>query len=218
MVVGPTDMPPHQTCKTQIPNLNSGHCRLHNMEATTPTTAPPTTTIPTFIQFPMDKVISYKPTSDLISYNWENTLDVLTHLLLHPDDRDELRNEACRRSPMLPHDYPLHHPLLHRLIKINSFDTDYQLVQRIKRWIIRNTVARDSEIPIVVRIEPLIIRDPFGLVQNREELRQTLLYKYPYPSEVTILPVGVRATHLHPPPVTNSRNAYQDSLAYSRDS
>ena len=80
----------------------------------------------------LDWVIDYTPSSELIGYNWTTPLDVLYHLLLHQNNRNQLRDEACRRSHGRPQTFKIRHHLLGPQLSINSFDTDYLFVSSIE--------------------------------------------------------------------------------------
>jgi hypothetical protein len=90
-----------------------------------------------FTEFPLSIIIPYSPSHSLIEYNWTSAEDILTHLLRHPYERGKLLDEAKTRSPDVPVTYRVRHPLLHRRLKINSFNTDYTFVKTIKFLIIK---------------------------------------------------------------------------------
>ena len=64
--------------------------------------------------FPLKLVIQYNPNSELVSYNWTGVLEVLTHLLLHPHDQNQLRTEACWCSPLHSQTFFIQHPQIGR--------------------------------------------------------------------------------------------------------
>ena len=74
---------------------------------------------------PIDVNIPYHPASELISYNWDSAQSVLTHLILHPEERHDLIHEAHQRSPHQPTNFTIQHPLLPSGLQVNSFDIDY---------------------------------------------------------------------------------------------
>ena len=147
-------------------------------------------------------VIVYTPTQDFSQENEQGFLAVLSYLLLHPEDRNELRDEACRRSPTISQDFYVWHPDFLISVTINSFDTDYSLVNRIREWIVRTEIHLGITDPprrlIAIPTDVLIIQDPFHLVENKSQLIQAIAPLYPYPCEVTILPTGCRIAQLAP--------------------
>ena len=73
----------------------------------------------------IDSIIHYQPASELISYNWQTAQDVLNYLILHPEDRYSLLQEAQKRSPQWPKLFFVIHPLLPHILQVNSFEKDH---------------------------------------------------------------------------------------------
>jgi hypothetical protein len=118
-----------------------------------------------FKEFPLSTIIPYSPSHSLIEYNWTTAEDVLTHLLRHPYKRGKLLDEAKTRSPDAPVTYRVWHPLLHRRLKINSFNTDYTFVKTIEFLIIKLERQKGIRNPalrqVIYHPPPFPAIDPF---------------------------------------------------------
>jgi hypothetical protein len=116
-------------------------------------------------EFPLSTIIPYSPSHSLIEFNWTTAEDVLTHLLRHPYERYKLLNEAKTRSPNAPVTYRVRHPLLHRRLKINSFNTDYTFVKTIELLIIKLERKKGIRNPplrqVIYHPPPFPALDPF---------------------------------------------------------
>jgi hypothetical protein len=137
------------------------------------------------------ETIPYHPTHGIEDLTWDSPLTVLTHLLLHPEERDKLRNQACRRSPNESQGYYVQHPQLgHRLI-VTSNDTDRQFTQTIESLLIimemERGVPRISPPFIVWHTQYILIRDPFNLVADPTTLAFVLRSSFDIPTKVLIL-------------------------------
>lgn len=97
------------------------------MSATTSTDIP----APTYRQYSLDNIITYSPSSSLISHNWQGARDVLEYLLLNPHERDALQREANNRSPYEPKTFYVQGYFLRRRLAITAHENDRRLVAAI---------------------------------------------------------------------------------------
>jgi hypothetical protein len=141
-------------------------------------------------------VITYYPGRGANSATWDSPLDVLTHLLLQPEDRDCLRNEASRISPYQDQTFFIVHPLLNRRLVVTSFDTDRQLARTIQTLHLVIAVEcgqLHSTLPFVIwHTQHVLIRDPFKLVVDPGKFARTLRLNYKNPIEILVLKNGDR--------------------------
>jgi hypothetical protein len=78
-----------------------------------------------------DNKLLFSPTNPLTCYNWQTPAQVLFHLISHPEEREELRQEAKRRTHLhtLPQIVQICHPLLPHGILIHPNITDMVLLR-----------------------------------------------------------------------------------------
>ena len=123
-------------------------------------------------------IIIYYPRASFPPTSLDSSLEVLSYLLLHPEDRTALRHEACRRSPTTSSDYYVWHICLDPsvVLTVNSYDTDQQLVTRIIRRVLEIEVQQgQTDGPhrrVLVPEGNCIVQDPFGLVEDMEQMEQ----------------------------------------------
>ena len=150
--------------------------------------------------FPLELIIQYNPNSELVSYNWTGALEVLTHLLLHPHDRNQLRTEARRRSPLHSKTLFVQHPRLTCILPLGSHDSDYLLVRTIKSQIItlqRNQGNYNPSMATVIQPPHLpFLLDPYNLLPHPHETSSNVGRFIPFPCEILILPEGPQITPL----------------------
>lgn len=142
--------------------------------------------------YPEELVIPYIPINDSEMYHWIETLDVLRYLLLHPEDRNQLRIEACRRDCWNSRTFFVQHPHLNCLLPIGSLDSDYLFVRTIKHQIITlERQAGNFNPPLLTILHPLqnpFILDPFNLLPDHSEISKRIATLIPYPCEILVLP------------------------------
>jgi hypothetical protein len=147
------------------------------------------------------ETITYFPAFHVRNLQWISPLDVLSFLLLHPSDRDGLRNEATRRSPYQVRGYFVYHHLLGRRLWITSFDTDQQFVQTLQTLFIiieiEQGIVSTVPPPTFLHTDFIHIRDPHGMVEDVESLARLLAPYYQTPHEVLILMRDSRASPLY---------------------
>ena len=126
MEVGPTT----ETRRNEWSDTCKHHSHIHSLSILMANNPDTTITIQplsfpdTLVDDTIDTIIHYQPASELISYNWQTAQDVLNHLILHPEDRHSLLQEAQQRSPQWPKLFFVTHPLLPCMLQVNSFETD----------------------------------------------------------------------------------------------
>jgi hypothetical protein len=82
--------------------------------------------------------IVYCPLSELVSFDWVYSIQVLIHLSTHYEEQCSLLAEATRHSPHKPQMFYIYHPLLRHILQISSIDTDItfedSINSLIKKW------------------------------------------------------------------------------------
>jgi hypothetical protein len=145
-------------------------------------------------------IIIYYPSPRSATSQWNTALDVLSYLLSHPYERDALRDEACRRSPDWPHQFQVYHLFFEQRLTLNSYDSDYEFITTIQTMVKeQEEKSKDSNHPprpVLFHRLPFIIRNPFGIRIDTDELAHSLGLQCAPLVEVTILPRRFRITPL----------------------
>lgn len=141
---------------------------------------------------PEELLIPYVPTSNAETNRWIDSLDVLHYLLRHPEDRNQLRTEACRRSFHKNETLLIKHPHLTCMLPIGSWDTDYLFVRTIKHQIITQERQKGNyNPPLPTTIHPThtpFILDPLNLQPNHGDVLKEVAALISQPCEILVLP------------------------------
>jgi hypothetical protein len=95
----------------------------------TSSTGNPNRNLPTLLP---SQVVYYWPTSEIVAATWRCPMQVLGHLLCHPEERSDLLSQAQQQSLNQPQDMFVYHPLLQYTLCFHSSDEDVGFLYKIQ--------------------------------------------------------------------------------------
>jgi hypothetical protein len=157
-------------------------------------------TIPSWSTDSLGDIIVFYPSPSSIASKMKTEIDVLSHLLCHPYERDALRDETCRRSPYQPHTFQIYHLFLEQKLNLNSHHSDFEFTTTIQKKI-REQEAKSYNglyrfYQTLSHHLPFLIRNPFGIRIDINQLIVTLHLQWGPLVEVIILPKEIRIAPL----------------------